>query len=313
MTFKKTLTERKIAITMSDSPLVSILLLSMNHEAFIEQCISSLASQTYKNIEVIYLDNASSDATFSLASILLNESGLNYKTFKSESSAGISANLNFLSTHAEGKLILPLSSDDWLTPNSVEEKVRFLGLNEDYGMVYSSVHFYIQDSGTIRRNKQRGKHGWIEKNVFKKNGITGTGCVIRKDVLDHLRGWDEKSIIEDWDMWIRISKNYKIGYIQKPLAYYRVQSSSNISSNSSLIAAGRKYILNKFVYDPYVRYARQYINRLETYQRAANARSVADLKWLMRNARFTFFHIKQFLKANFNVLQHTIIVREKHK
>ena len=110
---------------MSEKPLVSILLLSMNHELFIQQCIESLKDQTYKNIEVVYLDNASSDATFNLGKKLLEESGLQYKIFYNKESQSISKNLNFLLANSSGKYISPLSTDDWFAPQNIEKKVSF--------------------------------------------------------------------------------------------------------------------------------------------------------------------------------------------
>ena len=66
---------------MESKPLVSILLLSMNHEMYIEQCINSLRSQTYSNIEIIYIDNASTDGTFEKGRKLLNECGIPHQCY----------------------------------------------------------------------------------------------------------------------------------------------------------------------------------------------------------------------------------------
>src|SRR6185437_11977719 len=127
---------------MEEKPLVSILLLSMNHEPYVENSIESLKDQTYNNIEIIYLDNASSDKTFEKAKNSLSVIGIPHKIFRNKESKGISINLNFMYAQASGSYIVALSSDDWLTKDSVEEKINYFHLHPEFGMVYNSSYSY---------------------------------------------------------------------------------------------------------------------------------------------------------------------------
>src|SRR5437660_435655 len=100
--------------------MVSVLLLSWNHEKYIEQSIRSLIDQTYKNIEIIFLDNNSSDKTFSTGVDLLKQSGVKYEAYQTGSNYGIPRNLNFLFAKSQGEYICLASGDDWFHKANIE-------------------------------------------------------------------------------------------------------------------------------------------------------------------------------------------------
>lgn len=286
-------------------PLVSILLLSMNHERFIEQNILSLTNQTYKNIEVLYLDNISTDNTYQKGTRCLLESGLAFKSFRNEKSGGISKNLNFLASKASGKYICPLSADDWLTHDSIEKKAAYLSAHPDAGMVYNSVYTYYNDSDTVKVVSKKGwrKNGEIFEDILKKNFITGTGCLIRKQSLQKVGFWDEKSKIEDWDMWIRIAEHYRIGFIDIPLSYYRLNTGNNISGNLKYIMDGSDYILKKHARHKNIKYGKRYVQSLESYYLATYEPNFKNLRIILKNTRLNFFYLKQVLKINIGIFK----------
>lgn len=283
---------------MKESPMVSILLLSMNHEKLIENCINSLNVQTYKNIEIIYLDNVSQDKTFDIAQKILSQSDFPTKIFRNTESKGISKNFNFLLSESSGKYIIPLSTDDWLTPDSVSEKVKYLTDKPNYGMVYSSVYKYYYDTGekSITEKKSRMKEGWILDNVLKENCIITTGCMIRKSVLLSVGNWDENSLLEDWDMWIRIAQKFQIGAIKKELAYYGIKSATNITGNFDYMSKGFDYILEKYAHLKKINRAKRLVAKVKSYH-FAQTPSISSLKFILRNFRFNIFYCKQVAKV----------------
>lgn len=290
---------------MEQSPLVSILLLSMNHERFIEKCILSLKEQTYKNIEIIYLDNASSDKTFELGKKLLKEAGIAYNTFSNKESKGISKNLNFLLSQSKGAFICPLSSDDWITEDSIKQKVNFLNNAQQYGMVYSSCYFYFNDKRIEKdaRERKNLKGGWILKDLLRSNCIIGIGCLIKRNVFEDVGRWDEDSPIEDWDMWIRIAEKFPIGFLNKNLAYYRRNNGKNITGNIQFMRNGFNYILKKYSHYNEIEKAKQYIADIESYHYATYDPNLKSLRIILKNSRMTFFYLKQIMKASFGILK----------
>jgi glycosyltransferase involved in cell wall biosynthesis len=280
---------------MNDNPLVSVLLLSMNHQAYIEKCIQSLTGQTYKNIEIIYLDNASSDNTFAIGKKLLKHSGIPHKTFFNSTSNGISKNLNFLFENSSGSYFIPLSSDDWLTPDSIEEKINYFNQHPEFGMVYNSAFSYNYDTGEITKcvKKNKFKEGWVLKEILKENIINTTGCMIKRSTLETVGLFDENSLLEDWDMWIRIAEKFPIGLVNKELAYYGIKAGSNITGNLEYMNKGFDYILNKYSHYKEIKESGKLVASAKAYHFATRDPSIKSLIFILKNYRFNFFYFKQ--------------------
>lgn len=290
---------------MNEFPRVSILLLSMNHERFISKCIESLISQTYSNIEIIYLDNVSTDKTFERAKFLLEQSNLSFKIFRNHTSKGVSENINFLFKNCSGEYFIPLSSDDWLTENSVEEKVDFLLKNPEYGMVYSSCYYYFFDTNEIKICPQKNEYrqGVVLDDILKENFIKSVGSMIKRTTIEDVGLFDENSPLEDWDMWIRIAEKYPFGYIDKELSFYGRKNGSNITENSEYMLNGIEYIVNKFSKYRQTQHIRERLNYSKCYYYATNKPSWLTLKFILVNGKPKSFYAKQIIKTLIGMLK----------
>lgn len=290
---------------MNDQPLVSILLLSMNHEPFIERCIKSLKHQNYANIEIIYLDNASSDNTLNVAKNALEQSHIPFQIFSNTESKGISKNLNLLYQHSSGEYILPLSTDDWLTPDSIEEKINYLQHYPGFGMVYSSCYlFYYENHQTeICPKKYKFKEGWVLEDLLKEYFISTTAYVIKRSTIDAVGTFDENSPLEDWDMCIRIAEKFPIGRLNKELAYYGIKSGVNVSGNYSYMLDGYDYIAKKYAHYEEIAETKKLIALEKTYHYATHEPSFKTLFFILKNYRLNLFYFKQTGKTVLGMLQ----------
>jgi glycosyltransferase involved in cell wall biosynthesis len=228
---------------MENKPLVSILLLSMNHELYIEQCINSLSGQTYKNIEVIYLDNASSDNTFEKGKKLLEDSGLPHKCFSNRESKTISFNLNFLFDQSSGDFVSPLSTDDWFEPENIQKKIAYFLTNPDVGALFSNGWIYLEaEQQTLLNDAASFRKGYIFKEVLTQaDCIFYVGVIYRRQIINEAGKWDERLLIEDTDMYIRIGRISKIDYLDEPLVYYRRTSGSASKNKQFMLRGSRQY------------------------------------------------------------------------
>lgn len=232
---------------MERSPLVSILLLSMNHESYIEQCIQSITKQTYKNIEIIYLDNASGDNTYQIGKKLLEESGITFKTFLNTEAKSISQNLNFLLDHSSGEYVSPLSTDDWFAPENIEKKVKFYCDNPNTGALFSNGwYYYEKEKKTTLNDSSSFKRGRLFKEILlHPDCMFYVGVIYNRDIIEKLGKWDENLMIEDLDMYIRLGSIAPIDYINEPLVYYR-RSSESASRSSQFMLKGFKQYYEKY-------------------------------------------------------------------
>ncbi len=228
-------------------PLVSVLVLSMNHEKYIEQCINSIIGQSYKNLEIIYLDNVSSDNTFSIAEHLLNGSGIPHKMFRNDVSKGISTNLNFLFDQSSGKYVSPISGDDWFEKTNVEKKVsHFLG-QDDVLALYSNGWTKNESTGEIFVNdSSKFRKGKIYKELLTQpDCIFYVGMMYKREIVELVGKWDESLLIEDLDLYLKIAQIGKIDFLDEPLTYYR-RLEGAVSKNKSFMLKGFKQYYEKY-------------------------------------------------------------------
>ena len=104
-----------------ENPLVSILLITMNHEKFIEQAVLSAINQDYPNLEIIFLDNNSVDHTYEIAERTFQNSKIPHQLIRNKENHGVSKNLNIMLSFATGKYVAILSGDDWWKENLITE------------------------------------------------------------------------------------------------------------------------------------------------------------------------------------------------
>ena len=212
--------------------MVSVLLLSWNHENYIEKAINSIIRQTYRDIEVIYLDNNSADNTFTIATTLLGSSGLKYSAYRREKNFGIAANYNFLYHKSTGAYLCLLSGDDWLHKDNINEKVRPLDNDPQVAMVHSGGYKYYQEIDVYQPLPVvTFPEESALSELLKRNYISSTGILLRTSAVEAVGGWNESLIAEDGELWVRILSHYKIAAIDKLLYFYR-QHLKSVSSDA---------------------------------------------------------------------------------
>ena len=238
---------------MEKMPLVSILLLSMNHERYVEQCISSIVQQSYKNLEIVYVDNASTDNTFLKAKKIIESSGFPFRCFNNTISKNISQNFNFLLSISTGSLISPLSTDDWFERENIERKVEHFLKNKEVGVVFSNGWIFNEtEKTTILNDPTNFKRGNIYNALLTQpDCIFYVGVMYKREIIEKVGKWDETLIIEDTDLYVRLSLVTKFDYLPIPLVYYR-RTSSSASKNKKFMIKGFRQYYEKYKYVEWV-------------------------------------------------------------
>lgn len=227
-------------------PLVSIICICWNHEKYIAECLNSLIKQTYENIEIVVVDNNSTDNSSAIAKEILIKSSLKNSILERKENYGVSNNLNFALANCNGKYLIAISTDDWLTNNSVEKKVSYMIQNPQFALVYSNGYIYYENQNLIipYQNK-KAKEGKVYNQLLVSNFVFIIGAMLNVDELRKIGGYNESSPIEDWEMCIRIARNNEIGYIKEPLAYYR-KHDNNISNQLNKMLENELIILSNY-------------------------------------------------------------------
>jgi glycosyltransferase involved in cell wall biosynthesis len=214
-----------------NSSLVSICIPTYNSERYIRQCLDSIVAQTYKNVEVIISDNASTDDTLSIVSEFVNRNG--YKLNINSVNIGAGANFNKVLSLSNGEYVSIYHADDVYENTIVEESVRVLDNDETVGLVGTMGIVIDKEGNYLHDLKLHEEVKKLNKNIFDfdealwgatKNIFVTPSIMVRKKVYDELGTFEihkYKSAV-DYEMWLRIATKYKVAIIDKKLINYRV-------------------------------------------------------------------------------------------
>ena len=270
-------------------PSVSIIITTKNEEKHIENLLRSITSQTYKNIEIILVDNYSTDRTREIAKKYTNKIYLK--------GPERSAQRNYGAQKAKGKYLLFLDADMILSPTVIEECVQKCE-KEGY------IALYIPE-------RIIGKGFWIKVRDFERQFYTGTVIdavrFIRKDIFFKAGEFDETLTgPEDWDLDRRIRQLGKVGIIKSPLYHNEGEFSIKryIAKKKYYMKGMMKYVQKWGENDPIVR------KQLGLWYRLAKVYT-ENRKWrhFIKNLHYAL--AMYYLKFRLALLFFTI--RQKHK
>ena len=207
---------------MKNEILVSIVIPVFNSERFIVECLNSVLNQSYKNIEIIIVDDGSTDKSVEL----INDYHSDLIKIYSQVNSGQGKARNLGVEKAKGEWIAFLDSDDiWFVGKlemQLEHCKNYVWSHTDY--------FFIGDiiaPKTRSRDFVSNNPGYIFDSLIVENTIATSTVMIRKSIFLEFGGFNTSyRALQDWDLWLRISKKYDIGYYEKPIAEYRVHSTS---------------------------------------------------------------------------------------
>ena len=237
-------------------PLVTIIAICYNHEQFIEECLQSIINQTYKNIELIIVDDFSVDKSREIM-LIFSQKNIGINCIFNKYNVGNCRSFNQALKIAKGKYIIDLSTDDVLKPNKIEEQVKKFEESEDIGIVFSDAEYIDEYSnwlGIFYKKNQRIPEGNIYEEILKKSFIMPSSMMIRKSILDKLGGYDENLSYEDFDFWVRSSRRYDYAYVPQILVQQRILNGShstkftqkhNILTTSTVQVCEKALLLNE--------------------------------------------------------------------
>jgi glycosyltransferase involved in cell wall biosynthesis len=283
---------------LSKNPMVSVKMITYNHEFYIAQAIEGvLMQETDFSIELIIGEDCSTDRTREIALDYQKKYPDIIRVLTSEKNVGMHKNARRTEKACRGKYIAFCEGDDyWHHPLKLQKQVDYLEAHPECGLVHSAADILIQKENKLikwdKNNFRKIPHGYIFEDLLVFNFIkTLTACVRRDLVLDYLKKYkpqEKKWMMGDRPLWMEISKHYKIGYIPESLGIRRVlqnsaQHSPNIEYKMNFVKSSydvrfffiEKYgcsaITKKTVLNDFYNYMLYYSFRLGDIQQANNA------------------------------------------
>ena len=228
---------------MKNEPLVSVIINCYNGEKYLKKSIESVFSQKYKNWELIFWDNQSTDNSKEIFNSF-NDNRLKY--FKSKKYLKLYEARNEAIKVCSGEFISFLDSDDWWTPDKLKEQVPYFE-DPKVGLVYSNFYFYYEKSKRKKSYKKKIFSGNIKKYLLNNFYIGILTSLIRKDAYYSVNGFDKSyEIIGDFDLNVKLSDNWLFYGINKYLAFYRIHGQNlSLKKRDLEILEMEKWLVSK--------------------------------------------------------------------
>jgi glycosyltransferase involved in cell wall biosynthesis len=213
------------------SPRVSVVVPAYNAATTISQALDSVFRQSFRDFEVVIVDDGSTDRTREVVA----EYGDRIRVLTKANEGKPAATRNLGVHAARGELVAFLDADDWWREDKLERQVAVFDGRPDVGLVYTADATVDANGKTLSVNpcppEARGR---IYELLTVRNVMVGSSVMARREAIVRAGGFDEGlTSIENWDLWIRIARDWAIDYIDEPLTLYRVHA-GNRSSNVEL-------------------------------------------------------------------------------
>ncbi|TGE24676.1 glycosyltransferase family 2 protein [Hymenobacter aquaticus] len=215
-------------------PLVTIVALCYNHAPFLAEALDSIRAQTYPHLEVILVDDASTDES---PNVLRRYAAANpgWQLLLLPENLGNCRAFNRAFRQGRGAYFIDFATDDVLLPERVARQVAcFQRLPPDYGVVYTDAELIDEASGYVRHHYRRAggqlhprpASGWVFADVLSRYFISTPTMMMRRAVLEQLGGYDEALAYEDFDFWVRAARDFQFYFLDQVTTRKRLHPAS---------------------------------------------------------------------------------------
>jgi len=219
--------------------LVSVVIPVYNGAAHLRQAIESVLSQTYAAVELIAVDDGSTDESPAVLQQYANR-----LTIIRQANAGVATARNSGIQRATGEFIAFLDQDDWWHPEKLERQVAVFREDDGIGLVHTDVAYFADEQKTfvLPPNPDTNPSSMVG-NCFDRlllgNHITNSSVVVRRSMLDRYGLCNtslKKNTVADHDLWLRIAKNSRVGFVDQRLTYFRIHAGQGSASRIAMLS-----------------------------------------------------------------------------
>lgn len=221
-------------------PLVSIGIPNFNYAHYICSTLDSVVNQTYRNIELIIVDDLSTDNSIKVIDDWINKYRGPMKVIfiKNTKNSGLTRVCNQILNAANGKYFQPLDADDQIFPDKIENQVDLLESSNNAAFVYSNMTV-INENGIEIYDDYLKKIGYDENNMpngnifnqlFEFNFVPLPSVLINIDAAKEIGGFDENLGVQDYYLWLKLSEKYNVIFDNRKTAIYREHLNSMSAS-----------------------------------------------------------------------------------
>ena len=226
-------------------PLVSIVFTSYNHKEYLKQALDSFVNQTYPNLEIIVIDDYSTDGSQDILLQYEHHDNVSLKLQNHNSGSYVKAS-NFGAKFASGEYLLFAQCDDFAEPNQIEMLVKAFQSNPTVGVVFSKSNL-VDNNGIVFSNDFIGREREFKKSIALIPLLKGSqiqeflffsciipnlsAAIIKTELYKQIGGLSDKYlVVADWEFWLDLSRKTDFYYIDKALNNFRQHETTIRSS-----------------------------------------------------------------------------------
>jgi len=231
---------------MQNNPLVSIIMNCYNSDTYLNAAIDSVLNQTYKNFEIVFWDNCSTDDS---AKIVKSYNDKRIRYFYAQEHTSLGEGRNLALEKVKGNFISFLDCDDLYLAEKIEETLKCF--DDEVALVYTNGYTLYHEEKT---KKQFYKKNQLSGDVFEQwlvsYQVMIPSVMFKKEVLSSLDYWFDNrfNMIEEFDFFMRISKKYKVAYSHRKLCVWRAHEASLTWSKRELFEQENKIFLEDILH-----------------------------------------------------------------
>ncbi len=255
-----------------NTPLVSVLIPVYNHERFLPRCLDSVLEDDYPAKEIIVIDDGSTDGS---AAALRSWHAANRGRlegrfeFLSRPNKGVTKTFNELVSLARGEFIILLASDDHLLPGGIRARLDYLRRHDEKLAVFADCVVIDDEGRKLHDSGIEGLYPGRKRYLLRDEllpfefaffwCVPGPVFMARRSTYEIIGKYDETLAVEDWDFFLRLAARNAVGFLDYPVAAYRIHGGNSINSASARFSGHLESMLrtawqNKSLFRGVVRY-----------------------------------------------------------
>ncbi len=215
-----------------DYPLVSVIIACYNHGKFLSESIESALNQSYKNIEIIVVNDGSTDNT----NLIMNAYRDRIHSINLKKNKGVGNARNIGLSASMGTYIALLDADDVMLYDKIESQMNALQ-REDADYVLCRYQYFL-DTGKERKNLEEVSYPWPQDDIIISsiiNGFTAGVPLFRKDVLVNVNGFSDLTPLDDAELHFRLAiHGFRIAYVDRVLYKLQLHNEGRLTDNRML-------------------------------------------------------------------------------
>lgn len=204
---------------------ISVIIITHNRADLLSKAMDSVLTQTYREFELLIIDDASTDNTEELV-LKYSKKDSHIKYYKNKTNLGISKSRNRGVFLSGGEYIAMLDSDDyWIDKEKLGKQKEHLDKHQDLAIIGTAISCVDEKGLILKEDIYFKEDKEIREKMLLKNQFAQSSVLFRKDVFDRLGGYDESlDIGEDFDLWLKMGEHYKLANLANTMVAYLVHS-----------------------------------------------------------------------------------------